>query len=154
MPWAGYQQVIHYQTRQGNFAIRDVVIDPFAGEQIILAGSIRFDIIDNSILRQLSDDIVAFGILPMEKRPGIAAAAGNAQPWPFAIFPAEPESASTDSGFALCGYSRRLHLARVIGWINVSYPEWPLRLNLNDGGTAYPTVVVHFGRCFDVSARR
>jgi hypothetical protein len=47
-----------------------------------------------------------------------------------------------------------LLLARVIGWINVSYPEWPLRLNLNDGGTAYPTVVVHFGRCFDVSARR
>jgi len=83
-----------------------------------------------------------------------SAAPGSAQPWPFAIFPAEPESASTGSGFALCGYSRRLHLARVIGWINVSYPEWPLRLNLNDGGTAYPTVVVHFGRCFDISARR
>jgi len=27
----------------------------------------------------------------------------------------------------------RLLLTRVIGWINVSYPEWPLRLNLNDG---------------------
>jgi hypothetical protein len=71
-----------------------------------------------------------------------------------AIFPAEPESASTGSGFALCANPRRLHLARVIGWINVSYPEWPLRLNLNDRGTAYPTVVVHFGRCFDVSAGR
>jgi len=73
MPWAGYQQVIHYQTRQGNFAIRDVVIDPFAGEQIILAGSIRFDTIDNSILRQLSDDIVAFDICIPQKSASAAA---------------------------------------------------------------------------------
>ncbi len=49
----GINKSFHYQTRQGNFAIRDVVIDPFAGEQIILAGSIRFDTMDDSILRQL-----------------------------------------------------------------------------------------------------
>ena len=58
---------------QGNFAIRDVVIDPFAGEQIILAGSIRFDTIDNSILRQLGDDIVAFGICIPQKSASAAA---------------------------------------------------------------------------------
>src|SRR3981189_1395212 len=47
-----------------------------------------------------------------------------------------------------------LLLARVIGWINVSYREWSLPLNLNDGRSACPTVVVHFGRCFAESARR
>ena len=64
------------------------------------------------------------------------------------IFPAEPESASTGSGFAFCAIQRMLLFTRVIGWINVRYPEWPLTVKLNDGRTACPTVVVHFGRCF------
>jgi len=51
-------------------------------------------------------------------------------------------------------HSRMLLLARVIGWINVSYREWPWTLDLNDGRSARPTVVVHFGRCFAESARR
>jgi hypothetical protein len=55
--------------------------------------------------------------------------------------------------FRFCAF-KNLLLTRVIGWINVSYPEWPLTVNLNDGRTACPTVVVHFGRGCGVSARR
>src|SRR3954468_8904432 len=54
---------------------------------------------------------------------------------------------STDSQASLL-------FTRVIRWIGVGYAERTLRLNLNDRGTAYPTIVVHFGRCLDVSARR
>jgi hypothetical protein len=57
-------------------------------------------------------------------------------------------------GFCFLCYSGMLLLARVIGWINVSYREWPPALNLNDGRSACPTVMVHFGRCFAESARR
>jgi hypothetical protein len=64
-----------------------------------------------------------------------------------------PSVGSDRFGFHLC-YRRMLLLTRVIGRINVSYPEWPLTMKLNDGRTACPTVVVHFGRCFGVSARR
>jgi hypothetical protein len=71
-----------------------------------------------------------------------------------AIFPAETRAGFDRLGFRFLCYSRMLLLTRVIGWINVSYLEWPLTVNLNDGRTACPTVVVHFGRCFGVSARR
>src|ERR1700722_3599323 len=74
------------------------------------------------------------------------------RPWSGRV--AEPEPASTGSGFRFWCYSRMLLLARVIGWINVSYREWPLTVKLNDRRTAYPTVVVHFGRGFGVSPRR
>jgi hypothetical protein len=46
--------------------------------------------------------------LLMEKRPGIAVCAGKRTT--LAIFPAEPESASTGSGFALCSIQERYFL--------------------------------------------
>jgi hypothetical protein len=66
---------------------------------------------------------------------------------------AEPESADRLGFRFWCCSGMRL-LAWVIGWINVSYREWPLTVNLNDGRSACPTVVVHFGRCFAESPRR
>src|SRR3954447_24569899 len=50
--------------------------------------------------------------------------------------------------------SGTLLFTRVICWIDVSYPERTLSLNLNDRGTAYPTVMIHLGRCLGVSPRR
>jgi putative ABC transport system substrate-binding protein len=74
----------------------------------------------------------------------------HVRPPPFELNPSRRRPAQV----SLFCASRMLLLTRVIGRIYVSYPEWPLTVNLNDGRTACPTVVVHFGRRVGVSARR